>query len=308
MFDNKQLCRAVVDNRHALEPIATDVQPELKVLPGVRAVIFDIYGTLVVSGSGDVGSANEKDPDKRDPSEQMADAFAAIGVFPPVLEIPTYGQRLRDIIHSANDARRNADCPHPEVDIVAIWRQMLVAVGLHGFANDTLRVVQLAAQYESRANPTWPMPGAKGLLSQLRESEMSMGIVSNAQQFTLPLVADLGDGSGPSGDLASVGFNLNLCFFSNRFRQSKPGPRLFDGLIRGLKRMSIQPSEAVYVGNDMLNDVYAASQAGLRTAWFAGDVRSCRPRSENPLCQTLKADVVLTQLTQLRNCLAIESP
>ena len=33
------------------------VSPELVGLDGVRAVIFDVYGTLFVSGSGDVDSA-----------------------------------------------------------------------------------------------------------------------------------------------------------------------------------------------------------------------------------------------------------
>jgi putative hydrolase of the HAD superfamily len=275
----------------------------LVVLPEVRAVIFDVYGTLVVSGSGDVGSA-----DTNDPSDQMGDAFAAVGVFPPVLEIPSYGPRLRQIIKESNETRVSDSCPKPEVDIVAAWRSMLAEVGLNDLAEDTPLVVKLAAEYEARANPTWPMPNATKLLHQLRSAGNPMGIVSNAQQFTLSLVADLAPETGDHSDLRGVGFDLNLCFFSNRFRQSKPGPRLFDALNalnEAMRRQSIRPEQAIYVGNDMLNDVYAASEAGLRTAWFAGDARSCRPRTGDERCDSLKPDIVLTDLLQLLSCIAM---
>ena len=64
--------------------------------------------------------------------------------------------------------------------------------------------------------------------------------------------------------------------------------------------------DAIYVGNDMLNDVWAASQAGMQTAWFAGDARSCRRREDDPRCRSLRPDVVLTSLMQLLQCLGIK--
>jgi putative hydrolase of the HAD superfamily len=273
----------------------------LAVLPEVRAVIFDVYGTLVVSGSGDVGSADTKDP-----SDQMGDAFAAVGVFPPFMKIPSFGPKLRQVIQQSNEARMSDACPKPEVDIVDAWRTMLKEVGLADLANDTQTVVKLAAEYEARANPTWPMPGAKELLGKLRSAGNPLGIVSNAQQFTLSLVSDLSAEAEEAGDLVCVGFDLNLCFFSNRFRQSKPGPRLFKALNEAMRRQSIRPEQAVYVGNDMLNDVYAASEAGLRTAWFAGDARSCRPRTGDPRCDSLQPDIVITDLLQLLSCIVMD--
>ena len=47
--------------RHAkqMTPIATDVEPVLRKLPNIRAVLFDVYGTLLISGSGEVGTAGQ---------------------------------------------------------------------------------------------------------------------------------------------------------------------------------------------------------------------------------------------------------
>ena len=37
-----------------LQPIPTAVAPRLDKIDGIKAIIFDIYGTLVVSASGDI--------------------------------------------------------------------------------------------------------------------------------------------------------------------------------------------------------------------------------------------------------------
>lgn len=281
--------------RNAMPQEPTGVDAELKMLPDVKAVILDVYGTLVISGSGDVGSA-----DTLDHSDRILMALAAVGVSDSLSQPPTMAM-LREEIERMNRERRGDVCPKPEVDIVEVWRRVLMGCGLARAQQSIGRVVELAAQYEARANPTWPMPGSFELLATLRKSQIPMGIVSNAQVFTPPLVEDL----VASKNLEMGGFDLNLCFFSNRFRHSKPGPRLFDALRDALSRRGICPYEAIYVGNDMLNDVWSASQAGLRTAWFAGDARSRRAREDDPRCRSLRPDVVLTNLLQLLECLKV---
>jgi putative hydrolase of the HAD superfamily len=295
MLDPPPWADGVLKNRQPMDPIETDVVAELQSLRSIRAVIFDVYGTLLISGSGDVGSADETDR-----GSHIGDALAAVGIFPSLEAIPPL-KMLHGQIRLLNEGRRGATCPKPEVDINEAWRRVFERSELE-ISDETMRIVRLAAEYEGRANPTWPMPGAVELLSQLKQGGYPMGIVSNAQVFTLPLVEDLLE----EKSLASDGFDLDLCIFSNRFRQAKPGPRLFDELREALARREILPSQAVYVGNDMLNDVWAASQAGFRTAWFAGDARSCRRREDDPRCRSLRPDVVLKSLLQLLECVDIK--
>lgn len=274
---------AVLDNREPMEPMPTDVVPRLPKLSNIRAVVLDVYGTLVISGSGEVGSVVEIESN----SESS----------------PT-GTDLRQQIDRMNDDRRSVDCPNPEVDVVEAWRRTLRSARSEP---GTKRVVQMAAEFESRTNPTWPMPGAGELLSLLERTGMPLGIVSNAQVFTIPLVEDLLAGEKLAGEkLAVGGFDLDLCIFSNRFRHAKPGRRLFGVLRAALARRGIEPAEAIYVGNDMLNDIWAASQAGMKTAWFAGDARSCRRREQDHRCRSLMPDLILTKLMQLPECLQLQ--
>ncbi len=281
---------AVVAHRVPLQPIGTGRPAKLEKLVGIKAVIFDVYGTLVISGSGDVGSADETDR-----GEQLSAALAAVGIDAADASGVSI-DALHDEIRRVNQQRQSEACPKPEVDIVEVWRRTLAACGVASVS--TAQVNRLAAEYEARANPTWPMPGAAELLRTLRARDLKLGIVSNAQQFTIPLVEDIGGGFG----VDSV-FDRNLCVFSYRYRHAKPSPRLFDVLCQGLHRAGIAPSQAVYVGNDRLNDVWSAGRAGLRTAWFVGDRRSLRSREDDPRVAELPHDLVLAHLDQLADCL-----
>jgi len=63
--------------------------------------------------------------------------------------------------------------------------------------------------------------------------------------------------------------------------------------------MSISAHSVLYIGNDMLNDIYPAKKAGFRTALFAGDARSLRLRENDPKCKDLSADIIITDLIQI---------
>jgi putative hydrolase of the HAD superfamily len=80
---------------------------------------------------------------------------------------------------------------------------------------------------------------------------------------------------------------------------AKPSVAFFKMAAEKLKEKEIQPSSALYIGNDMLNDIYPAQQTGFQTALFAGDKRSLRLRTEDPRCRDLKPDLVVTDLGQL---------
>ena len=285
----------ILQHRTQMHPVETEVEPRLRALRGVKAVVFDIYGTLVISGSGDVGSADTVGRDSF-----IRQTLGELGLRGKLVSVPN-ADSLQQKIQQLNRERCDSNCPKPEIDIVEVWRQLLAEHGWLASPSEIEQVVKVATKYEALANPTWPMPGATEVLRQLEQARFLLGIVSNAQIFTPRLISNL---LGQT-HLEEGGFDLDLCVFSNRYRQAKPGPRLFEALRSGLTSRGILPNEALYVGNDMLNDIWAAGEAGLQTAWFAGDQRSCRPRQGDARCQGVTPDLVLTNLMQLPECLLI---
>ncbi len=262
-----------------MEPLPTETAARLTPLPSIRAVLFDIYGTLLISGSGDVGSAQAQDN-----TEALASALETIGH--DRAEAQSGITQFFEIVRADHQNLKTEGVEYPEIEVRDVWRR--------AFKLDANTAETLAIEYECRANPVWPMPGFPEVTDELKHRGLNLGIVSNAQFYT-PLILQ----SLLNRSLTQLGFDEELCCWSYRQRRAKPSPTLFAPVLRRLRDLHIEPSEAVYVGNDMLNDIYTASQCGLQTVLFAGDRRSLRLREADPRCASLQPNAIISHLDQL---------
>ncbi len=281
-----------------LVPLPTAVAPRLTLLPDVSAVLFDIYGTLLISASGEVGSAGELQ------ATAAAAAFAAVG-YPLGDGGVAAADHLHAVIRQHHAAAHDQGIDYPEVDIVAVWSEVVSHLVAQRQLPSEARDIDcraLAIHYEVRANPTWPMPGMAQCLEALRQREVTLGIISNAQFYT-PLLfpAHLGL------KLEQLGFDPELLVFSYQLQRAKPAAKLFQAAVDTLFSRGLAPHEVLYIGNDMLNDVLGARQVGFRTALFAGDHRSLRWRKDDRRVADCEPDIVVTHLEQIVECLRSEA-
>lgn len=295
MDHNSELTSLIREGSRELSPIPTDTNERLAELPGIRAVLFDIYGTLVVSGSGDVGTTVGESR-----GSHFAAALAAVGC-----ELQGDSEEAAalwvEAIRADHAASRQSGVEYPEVDVREIWQTVLDRLRKSGQISESpppSSIPRLAVEYELLTNPVWPMPGAAECLQTLRNHRLPLGIVSNAQFFTPLLFPALFD-----HDLHDLGFSPELCFFSYETRQAKPGKPLYQRAADQLRHRGISPPEVLYVGNDLLNDVAGAAGVGFRTALFAGDRRSLRWREGDERVRNVTPDLILTHLNQLAGCL-----
>lgn len=272
-----------------MTPHPTDRRPLRNRLEDVRAVLFDVYGTLLIAGSGDVGSII-----RRDNRGALEEALAAMNITQTPGEAAKRGAGLFvEIISRSHETARAEGNPSPEVDVRAIWRAVCRTLSRERLIPaSAVDIERLAVEYECRINPVWPMPEARETLEQLREAGLILGIVSNAQFYTPICLEALFEKSPPE-----LGLQPERCVWSYELRQSKPSPLLFQTLLERLPEL--RPDQCVYVGNDMLNDVWTASLAGCRTVLFAGDRRSLRLREDEPRAAGLQPDAVITRFSQL---------
>jgi len=281
-----------------LAPDPTGVTAQLTQLKNIGAVLFDVYGTLFVSASGDVGTARAMDN-----TPAMEAAFRKIDPRGNPLAAASRGvELLFDTIQSAHAKRNKNGIKYPEIDIRTIWESVFARLVEEEFLNslpDAQTRLRFAVEYECRVNPVWPMPGAAETLAALRCRGVHLGIVSNAQFFTPMLFEALLDKS--VGDL---GFDPELCAWSFQVLEAKPSANLFKRLIAPLHdKWGLESGAVLFVGNDMLNDIAPAAACGCRTALFAGDARSLRLRAGELGAAVSDPDLVLTDLTQLTNVL-----
>jgi putative hydrolase of the HAD superfamily len=282
------------ENSSPLEPLPTDIMPELPIIPGIRGVVFDIYGTLFISGSGDISLANNNYKES-----QMLEAFEACGIeLPP--DHPPIAPLFHDAIFRSHAERHAEGNAFPEVEIRDIWKELLRRLS---FNFDSNHIERLAVEYECRANPVWPMPGLYKTLASLRGAGMQLGIISNAQFFT-PLMFEAFMGER----LESFGFDADLSIWSFQERYGKPSVELYAKLAETLLQRGIHAPEVLYVGNDIRNDIWPARSVGFLTALFAGDLRSLRVRARDPICFDVSADAIVTDLRQILQIVGVEKP
>jgi putative hydrolase of the HAD superfamily len=266
---------------HPLVPIPTGEIPSgLSNIKGVAAILFDVYGTLLISGSGDL------DPHalSREQKRGVAEALQRHGIDGAPDNI---SDSLKRTIENEHETLRRAGIESPEVDIVRVWEMVLGN-------RDAARVKAFALEYEMVVNPIYPMPGLEMVLSSCRAQGRLLGIISNAQFYT-PLLLERILGTS----LEERGFDPQLTFFSYRFRSAKPSSFMFDKAAEVLSRRRVPPASVLYVGNDMRNDILPAKTVGFKTALFAGDSRSLRRRADDARCRHLMPDVIITDLRQL---------
>ncbi len=277
--------------RQQLTPIPTGVEKQLTPLNNIKAVLWDIYGTLIISASGDVGSA-----DSNPRATAFLEAHAALDI-----SLSVSGQEgltlYQQTIHQHQQSVRDSGIKYPEIDIVAVWKSVHRTLGLTQLNQDP-EFQLLAAEFEARANPTWPMPGAPEIIKHCRTYGAELGIISNAQFFTQALF-DIYFGQS----LETLGFAAALQIYSYQHSQAKPGTYLFQVAARKLQERSIMPAEVLYVGNDRRNDIWPAQRIGFRTGLFAGDQRSYRPRLDDSDLKQVQPDIVLTELMDLQQVL-----
>ena len=274
------MLRKALEYLRPLEPLPAKVMPQGGPSGRIEALVLDIYGTLFISGSGDIGLL--EGTSGRD--ERLEGLLLGFGVRQEPQQVVS---DLKLAISKEHERARKAGIEHPEVVIEDIWLELL------GF-RDRQTAKRFALCFELLTNPVWPMPFLQELISGCVSRQIVLGIISNAQFYT-PLLFEWFLGQ----DLPRLGFDPQLLFFSYRQRCAKPAPDMFRKAVDVLAQKGIAAGRTLYLGNDMLNDVLPAKQCGFQAALFAGDRRSLRLRSGNRELAGLEPDWTVTDLCQV---------
>lgn len=263
-----------------LAPIPTAVDPDLSKMQRFSAILFDLYGTLLISGAGGIGF-------KREPTERVDELRNLLRRHGMVLSPDRLASKLNLVIERTHAIAHRQGIDYPEVDIVQVWQQVLGV-------DDLSLVKDFAMEYELIVNPVYPMPGLEALLLAYQTRKIPMGIISNAQFYTVHVLERF-----LGAAFEKWGLVQRLFFFSWREGHAKPSTFMFNRAKKVLLDMGIPAASVLYVGNDMRNDILPARSVGFKTGLFAGDRRSLRQRESVDRCRDLSPDLIITDLRQL---------
>jgi putative hydrolase of the HAD superfamily len=304
-----------LSNQNVPEPVPANVNPQITDLSGVRAVFWDVYGTLCGVSVGDLQRTLEYDDRLAQAAGAVIKEFQLIPALTQLYPDRSADIALRDryleLIAESHERSRAVGIECPEVVIEQIWQWILEdcrRVGYESGFNEPLLDTAYRAAYffDASIQHNYLYPGIADCLSKLSEAHLVQGIISNAQFYTpIQLRRLLREELHRDRVELEDFFDESLVFFSYELGYSKPNQGAFQKAIDILQQQRIKPEEIVYIGNDMLNDVWAAARAGWRTILFAVDATQTTLRSDEPNCTQLQPDAIVTKAESLMDMFAI---
>lgn len=284
-----------LNNIQPIGIIPTGAKPAYLKTNKIKAVIFDIYGTLIISASGDIMQSSYD-------AKMFEDALNKAGyrINVPVDDLMKIHSLFKEEVSTGKQQAIASGTPFPELNIVDVWTRTLQRAEDQNIisTNGAPDVKLFTFIFELNSNQVWPMPNMKEMLDGLKAKGYPLGIVSNAQFYT-PVIMNYFLNKEIKGDEFLDGFEQDISVFSYKMLKGKPDTAVYEALVEPLKARGLKPEEVLFVGNDMLKDIYASSQVGFKTCFYAGDMRAYRLREDHPEASKVKPDFVITELNQL---------
>lgn len=213
----------------------------------IRAVIFDVYGTLLEVG------APPSDADARWQRlfEEMLDKP------PPQFNRAEFAVHTGQIIARRHAEARARGIQWPEIVWPAVVLETLPNLArLSPEKLDEFLVRQMQIGRTLRL-----ADHAADCLRRMTDRRLLLGIASNAQAYTLRELEAALQGAGLSLPM----FDPELRFWSFENGFSKPDPHVFRILTARLEARGISPAETLMVGDRLDNDIEPARAHGWQT-------------------------------------------
>ena len=159
--DSKVYIRNLLADLTPLQPVETGVAPVFSHDPEIKAVVFDIYGTLLVSSSGDIDEAEIS-------SDILYKAFEAASITISNGSDEVLSAILEDFnntVRISHDAAKKNAIPYPEIDVLTIWKIVLIHARRKKMVNysDDADISLMTCVFEFLSNQVYPMPGMKNI-------------------------------------------------------------------------------------------------------------------------------------------------
>ncbi|MBN1758139.1 MAG: HAD family hydrolase [Chitinispirillaceae bacterium] len=276
---HESLC---TESGRVLEPVKYPSTGER--LYEVRAVICDVYGTLIDYWRDEFDDPQRKVAALHRSFKAVAEKFGMTDALlsasaddPPEKTLCDFYHGLITLKHEQASRKGIA---YPEIIIEQIWELIIRILERHGyFGGDQAQIREAARRiawfYNGHSLGRALYPEVTDTIAALKKDGVVFGLLSNAQFYTpVDLTLLIREQSGGRFDDFFELFEVDLTFFSYEYQVAKPDRLLFRKLYDALYEYQILPSQTVFVGNDLAIDIAPAQQAGMKTALFTGDRRS----------------------------------
>lgn len=291
---------------------AVNANPSIKPLPGIRAVMWDVYGTLLRVSDGRYTPFPDEEARLQIALDKTIHEFnmwnhmyrkpgppwqSMIGIYKSTIE--------RQSMQAA--AKGNIT----EVNLVETWRALIVKLFEKEYSYDESQYGDLdefsekvAYFFHSNLQATEARSGAARAMSDISAAGLTQGLLSDGQSFTLIQTLRslaMQDELPPVYEL----FRPQTLVLSYDAGVRKPSKMLFAEAVQQLRSLGIQAQETLHISCRLSTDLVPARAAGMKTALLVAEKSGLEVSADVLKAPETRPDRLLTDLSQLRSVLGI---
>jgi FMN phosphatase YigB (HAD superfamily) len=309
-----------LDGRHelmwpkppAIKPL--NAKPSCNPLPGVKVVLWDVYGTLLSIVDGDLVHRHRQQVRVQVALEKTIQEFNMWYSMtrkpgqPWEYMLQQYSKLLEDAGMVGNIAKGDT----PEIDSAKVWGKILERLVKHeytwdaGLYGNQLELAEkIAYFFHANQQGVVASPDAAQALELVLRQGRRQGLLANAQSFTVAQLQRALREQNPDLVLRSL-LHANYLHLSMQYGVRIPSPTLLARVERVFKQSGVLPENVLVVSCRLKDHLDIAKKFGFRTALYAADANACQVDAEDLKNPELRPDRLLTDLIQISDVLSGE--
>lgn len=294
-----------------LEPV--NATPATRPLEGIRAVAWNVYGTLLRITDGELlfkhpqSIRMEVAIEKTIHEFNMWNSMVRRPGKPSDSLLPKYLNAVADA--QLRSGTQKGDTP--EVDSARVWSEIVSLLEKkdytydHSIYGDHEQLCEkIAYFFHASLQGTEASHKALVTLNSIAEVGLKQSVLANAQCFTLAQLTRALQQQGSLHHVTSI-LSESLNVLSYEWGIRKPSVGLYAQSLLRHKSLGIEPNQILYVGTRMKDDLAIAKSRGFRTVLYAGDRVSLQAEPEDLKNPETRPDRLITDLSQMRDILQI---
>jgi len=292
---------------HVPAPKVVPATPSIQFLPDIRAVLWDVYGTLLRVSDGRFTLFPDEKVRLQIALDKTIHEFnmwnhmyrrpgppwqSMIGLYQSTIERQAMRGAARGDIK--------------DVDLVETWGNIIMRLFEKQFQFDEALYGNLdefsekvAYFFHSCLQGTEARAGAVAAMTDLANNELLQGFLSDGQSFTLVQTLRALALQGPLPPLFQL-FRPQTMILSHTIGVKKPSQSLFAHAVNQLKSLGIQPQQILHISCRLTTDLIPARAAGMKTALLAAEKSGLAVTVADLKDPAKKPDRLMTNLNQLR--------
>jgi FMN phosphatase YigB (HAD superfamily) len=297
----------------AAEPKPLRAKATLQPLPGIKGVLWSVYGTLLTTQDGQLMLDHPEELRMQVAIEKSIEEFNMWYSMHREPGAPWEGmlrQYRRAYQHLGMvGTKRKGDKPH--IDSARIWRTILDRLIENEYQWDELvaanaddLAVKVAYFFHAMLQGVKAAPHAADVLIRLQLSHMRQGLLADTQRFTRDQLLYALGGPDRLPNWSEL-FSPTLLVESHRYGIRKPSETLFARAAHQAEKLKLEPEHILYVSHRVEGDIAIANEYGFCTALYAGDASSCQATPEQLKDPETRPDRLITDLKQVLNLVGV---